>query len=49
MNGVWTSTEDMTIVLETLAFLLEQNQLLCLLELVVEFIQKPPMLVLIYG
>jgi K(+)-stimulated pyrophosphate-energized sodium pump len=28
MNGVWTSTEDMTIVLETLAgFLLEQNQL----------------------
>jgi hypothetical protein len=36
MNGVWTSTEDMTIVLETLAFLLEQNQLLCLPELVVE-------------
>jgi K(+)-stimulated pyrophosphate-energized sodium pump len=31
MNGVWTSTEDMTIVLETLAdFLLEQNLLLCL-------------------
>jgi hypothetical protein len=32
MNGTWTSTEDMTIVLETLAgFLLEQNQLPCLL------------------
>jgi K(+)-stimulated pyrophosphate-energized sodium pump len=29
MNGTWTSTEDMTIVLETLAgFLLEQNQCL---------------------
>jgi hypothetical protein len=37
MNGVWTSTEDMTIVLETLAgFSLEQE--ISLLELVVEYI-----------
>jgi K(+)-stimulated pyrophosphate-energized sodium pump len=44
MKGVWTSTEDMTIVLETLAgFLLELNLLLCLLVLVVVFILKLPM------
>jgi K(+)-stimulated pyrophosphate-energized sodium pump len=44
MNGVWTNTEDMTIVLETLAgFLLEQNLSHYLHVLVVEFIQKLPM------
>jgi hypothetical protein len=46
MNGTWTSTEDMTIVLETFGFSLEQNQLPCLLVEVV-FIQKRLMLELI--
>ena len=47
MKGQWTSTEDMTIVLETLAgFSLGLNQLHCLLVLVVVFIRKLLTLVL---
>jgi K(+)-stimulated pyrophosphate-energized sodium pump len=47
MGGVWTNTEDMTIVLETLLVsLLELNLSHCLLVLVVVFIPKLLMLVL---
>jgi K(+)-stimulated pyrophosphate-energized sodium pump len=47
MNGVWTSTEDMTIVLETLAGFSLGAESIALFARVGEFIPKRPMLVLI--